>query len=158
MDASTFLLQVNTDYADWTALLAQVDHDKMEQAGVAGEMSLKDIIAHITWYEHEMVLVMESRNFNGSHLWDLPLDERNKTIFDQYHQRSLEELIEEGRQVHRALLDNLKKLTTADLLNPASIQGMPAEWIPWEVIASNTNDHYRDHTHDLQVWLKQQTH
>src|SRR5262249_36572770 len=35
----------------WNALVAQVEPDRMEIAGVEGDWSVKDLIAHLTWYE-----------------------------------------------------------------------------------------------------------
>jgi len=154
MDKHAFIEAVNHDRAQFDLLLAQIDPDQMLQAGAAGEMSIKDLVAHIAWYEREMVNVIATRNLTGSELWDLPLDPRNRAIFDANQARPLGEVLEEARQVHQQLLIELDTLSDEDMVNPARIQNMPGEWIPWELIASNTFGHYQEHLVDLQAWIK----
>ena len=154
MDKHAFIEAVNHDRAQFDLLLAQIDPDQMLQAGAAGEMSIKDLVAHIAWYEREMVNVIATRNLTGSELWDLPLDPRNRAIFDANQARPLGEVLEEAHQVHQQLLIELDTLSDEDMVNPARIQNMPGEWIPWELIASNTFGHYQEHLVDLQAWIK----
>jgi hypothetical protein len=35
-------------------------------------------------------------------------------------------------------------------------QQIPTDWLPWRVIAGNTDIHYREHTQNLQAWLDAQ--
>jgi hypothetical protein len=30
---------------------------------------------------------------------------------------------------------------------------MPADWLPWRIIAENTSEHYRDHAAIVRAWL-----
>lgn len=153
MDTITFLNKVIAARADWDAWLARVPIAKMEQPGVSGIMSLKDVLAHLTWYDREMVLVMQTRDFSGSDLWNLPLDQRNSVILEANQNLSLDKILVEAQNVYQLLIIEIEKLNDIDLLDPASYKGMPAEWIPWQVIASNTYEHYREHLTDLQTWV-----
>src|SRR5579884_1100926 len=42
---------LKAERARWDALLAQVGADRMEEPGVEGAWSVKEIVAHLTWYE-----------------------------------------------------------------------------------------------------------
>ena len=64
---------VNAEYDTWQALIEQIDPEKMLEPGVSGEWSLKDVIAHLTWHENEMIGMIRSHAFKGSDLWDRPL-------------------------------------------------------------------------------------
>ena len=154
MTRSQFLADVHQQYARWEALLAQAGRDRMEIPGAAGEMTVKDTIAHITWYEREMVEVLQAHALTGSDLWDLPLDQRNAAIFARYHDRALPEVLAEAQEVHQQLLAGLEALEELDLSDPARFPGMPSEWIPWEMMASNTSEHYREHSDSLLAWLQ----
>ncbi len=77
MDKTTFIETLLAGRAEWEALLAEVGEARMLQPGVAGEWSVKDVIAHVMWGEREMVGVMQAHALVGSDLWDLPEDERN---------------------------------------------------------------------------------
>jgi len=52
---------IRTARAEWDGLLSQVDETRMTQPGVAGEWSVKDVIAHITWHEREMIGMLRAR-------------------------------------------------------------------------------------------------
>jgi hypothetical protein len=54
MDKAAFLATLRAKHAEWEALLAEVGEARMVQPGVAGEWSVKDIVAHVTWGEREM--------------------------------------------------------------------------------------------------------
>ena len=51
---------VSSARAVWEALLVSLQPRDYEQPGVAGEWSLKDIIAHIAWFENEMEAAADS--------------------------------------------------------------------------------------------------
>ena len=40
---------LRTERARWNALLAQIDPARMEEPGVEGTWSMKELIAHLTW-------------------------------------------------------------------------------------------------------------
>ena len=81
LPVSEFVELVEETYGSWEMLLADVPNDRWEESGVSGDWSLKDIIAHITWHEEQMVEVLEARALIGSEWWDLPTAERNAKIY-----------------------------------------------------------------------------
>ena len=46
----------------------------------------------------------------------------------------------------------METLTDEDLLDASHFAEMPSNWKPWEVIASNTYEHYDDHLAELAAW------
>ena len=87
MNKSEWLDTLQTERAQWEALLVQVGEARMTQPGAAGEWSVKDVIAHVTWFEREMVGVLRARALVGSDLWNLSRDERNAAIHEQNRDR-----------------------------------------------------------------------
>src|SRR5262249_15587055 len=84
MNKSEFLDTLQTVRAQWEELLAEVGKARMQEPGVAGEWSVKDIIAHVTWPEREMAAILQARSLvAGSELWDLPQDELNAVVVAQ---------------------------------------------------------------------------
>lgn len=153
MNKETFLEILQTTRAQWEALLKEIDEARMTQPGVEGEWSIKDIIAHIAWYEREMVGILQSRALDGSSLWVLPNAERNAAIFDQNRDRSLQDVLAEARRVYTELLEALQSLAEEDLIDPGRYRDMPADWVPWRVFADNTYDHYSAHIPTIRAWL-----
>ena len=125
-----------------------------DQPGVAGEWSLKDIIVHIAWFENEMVGMLERRALVGSELWNLSQAERNQAIYLQNKSRSLNDILSDSRHTYTRLLGLLEGLKDTELHDPTCFKDMPADWLPWRIIADNTYLHYQDHAQDMQVWLE----
>jgi uncharacterized protein (TIGR03083 family) len=145
--------RVQTERAEWDALLDQVGPARMAEPGVAGEWSVKDIIAHITWFEREMVGMLRAHALVGSELWNLAPAERNAAIFEENRDRPLDDVLKEAPQVFQQLVELVQALDERDLIDPSRFPGMPAEWQPWKIMADNTFDHYRAHAPDIRAWL-----
>lgn len=48
MNKSDLLNWLQEEYRQWETLLAQIGPERMDQGGVAGYWSIKDIVAHLT--------------------------------------------------------------------------------------------------------------
>ena len=141
------ILQAKIEWEVTTTPLVAGDQDERP---VVGEWRVKDIRAHLTWHERQMLEFLQAGRFTGSDWWNLPLNERNRLIFEDNRNRSADDVREESRDVHEALVKMIETLTDEQLNDPAQWPGMPAEWQPWDVIAGNTYRHYQDHTSDLK--------
>jgi uncharacterized damage-inducible protein DinB len=153
MDKSQLIERIRRSRAAWEAVIAPLDDEQMVQAGVCGTWSVKDLIAHISWSEREMINVLETRALVGSELWLLPTDQRNAAIFEENKHRSLQDVRAEAREVFDTLLACLERLEEQDLHDPSRFSQMPREWQPWKVLAGNTYEHYEDHMPQVQAWL-----
>jgi hypothetical protein len=128
----------------------------MHRPGVSGELSIKDIIAHITWYERETLGILQQRAVIGSELCNMPLDARNAAILAASRERTLDDIRAEAICVFDELLAAIQALAEEDLHDHTRFDRMPAEWIPWHAIASNTYEHYPQHIADITFWLAHQ--
>ena len=138
---------------EWEALLAEVQPAEMELPALAGEWSLKDLVAHIAWFENQMVGMLTERALVGSDLWNLSQDERNQVVYLQNKDHPLDEVLSEARAIHARLMTLIEGLQDAELHDPTHFRYMPPDWQPWRIIADNTYLHYQDHSRDLQAWL-----
>jgi uncharacterized damage-inducible protein DinB len=154
MNKVDLLADIRAGWAGWEALLDGIDEAQMTRPGATGLWSVKDIVAHITWFEREMVGMLQARALIGSDLWQLPTDQRNAQIFEENRDRPLHEVLAEAEQVHQQFLEGVEALAEDDLVDPHRFPGMPEDWRPWKVIAENSNEHYRDHSRDLRTWLE----
>jgi uncharacterized protein (TIGR03083 family) len=151
MNKRELLDNIHTERARWEEVLSEVGEERLAQPGPAGEWSIKDIIAHITWHEREMVGVMKARALVGSELWGRPLDERNGIIFEQNRFRPLDDVLAESRQVYQQLLEEVESLSDEALTDASRFAEMPSDWLPWKLLADNTYEHYRDHADSLRA-------
>ncbi len=139
--------------AEWDALLAKVPRERMTEPGVMGDWSIKDIVAHVTWSEREMVPVLRERRFRGSDLWNLPVDERNQIVYEENRSRPLDEVLAESRDVFTALREALAALSDAELNEAGRIAEMPPGWTLAVVLPGNTFQHYLEHAAPIRTWL-----
>ncbi|HKZ85414.1 MAG TPA: maleylpyruvate isomerase N-terminal domain-containing protein [Anaerolineae bacterium] len=153
IDKSQLLDTMRRARAGWDALLASVDEARMTQPGVCGEWSVKDLIAHVAWFEREVVDLLQARALLGSDLWALPPDERNVAIFERNRHRSLNDVRAEAQQVFDTLWQLMESLAEEDLIDPNRFAGMPPDWQPAKLIAENSCEHYPQHIPQIQAWL-----
>ena len=154
MNKEKVIARVKTERSRWSDIIARMDDDMMLKPGVEGHWSVKDILAHVVWYEREVVGVLRSRAFVGSNLWALPLDERNAGVYEETRNMTLEEVRAESARVFPQLLEQLEALPKDAYGDASRFPGMPAEWEPWFIIAGNTFNHYPDHTQSLKQLLE----
>src|SRR5436305_13391842 len=111
MDKITFINTLKETRTQWEGLLAKVDEERMLQPGAAGKWSVKDVIAHVTWGEREIVPVIHIHVLAGSDLWNLSDDERNEIVYQQSRDRPLHEIVREEQQAYADLLEAVQTLS-----------------------------------------------
>jgi len=156
LTVSELLDLVEETFDAWMYLLESVPENKWEQPGISGDWSLKDIIAHITWHEEQMVEVMEARALIGSEWWELPTHERNARIYEEYKSAPLQDVLDDATATHQQLVHWIGTLTDAELSDPASFEGMPTDWHFGDILAQNTFQHYGDHAASVAKWISAQ--
>jgi hypothetical protein len=152
VDTVTFINTLQQARAQWEAILVQINEQRMLQPGIVGTWSVKDLIAHVSWYEREMVSVIRLRVFTGSEWWALTTDERNAMIYQQNRQRPLQEIVDEGQRSYTELLEAVQSLSDEDLTDPRHFRDMPEDWVPWQIFAGNSFEHYQDHLPAMNTW------
>ncbi len=150
MDKREFIDRVKSERELWDELLSRVPDDLIQEPGVEGDWSVKDILAHVMWYEREMIGVLKGRALVGSDFWALPLDDRNDAVHGEVSGMSLDEVRSEAARVFPAPVEQLELLPEEALSDASHFKGMPAEWAPFDVIGSNTFRHYPDHTESIR--------
>jgi uncharacterized damage-inducible protein DinB len=133
----------------WEQTLAAIPRERMAEI-MCGEWSIKDTVAHLTWYDREMVGVLTTRRLAGSEWWNLPQDQRNQQIFEQHRDQPLDAVLQEHDQIHRELIGQIERLDDQDLNDPARIGEMLPGWKLWMLLEGNTWMHYLEHTE--AVW------
>lgn len=151
MQTAQVLSQIENGHAHLDAALARISPAHMVAPGADGAWSVKDVVAHLTWSEREMVGVLRQRAMVGSELWRLPQDERNAAVYAENRDRPLDETLAEARRVFTELRAEIARLSDAEMADPALIAGMPDGLAPWQLLAGNTWRHYEEHLPALQA-------
>jgi uncharacterized damage-inducible protein DinB len=105
MQKSELLKGLQEEYQQWEALLDQIRPARMDQAGVTGHWSIKDIVAHLTGYQRQTVARLQAAQRSEP---DPPPpwpaqpqtdDEVNAWIYESTHGRSVREVLDESQHV-----------------------------------------------------------
>ncbi len=151
VNKNVFIEMIRSARKDMDSVLSEFSREQMEVSGESREWTVKNMISHIGWYETEMVNVLSQHALHGSDWWDLAPDERNAAIYSATRNEELGSVIENEAQTYKMMLELLEGVDELDLNDPAAFKGMPPDWQPWSVIASNTYEHYQDHIE----WFKE---
>lgn len=161
---------------EWLDLLARVDKKQMEEPGVEGHWSVKDILAHILGYEqYAAALLMDQKA--GTTQETQMLDAYFQTqlaLFRRTHPDFPEQLaevrgeqvnevfvaacrykdIDEVRQMEQAAYDNLvhwvNQFDDDALLAPFTSNGKSL----LDILPNQVYAHYRLHTPAIEKWLE----
>ncbi len=150
MTRAELLERVRSTWEDWSTLIAGVVDGRMETVVEEDGRTLKDIVAHVSWFEKELVELLRTRRLEGSELWKLSRADRNDAITEMNSERAAEDVLRDATATHAELERQLATLEDEDLNDPSRFENMPQDWIPWRIIAENTFEHYEAHAEDVR--------
>ena len=160
MRRAELLQQLHSEQQAWESLLAEIGEDRMEEAGVAGAWSTKDVVAHLTAWRRRTVGRLEAVALGRpepAHEWPAELrddDEINAWFHERDRDKSVRETLAESRRVFEQLLSAIEKIPEDSLDHP--------ERFPWMQGAPLTGatlfGHFHDeHEADMRAWLSRQS-
>src|SRR4051812_9401477 len=157
MQKSELLHEFQAEYTQWHALLDQIGPARMDQPGVAGHWSIKDIVAHLTgWRRRTVARLQAAQRGEGEPppYWPAHLqtdDEINAWIYEGNRGRSVRDVLDDSDQVFQQLLAAIEGL-------PDEVLSDPARHLPWleaeSIRPSDFFGHFHEeHEPDMWAWL-----
>jgi hypothetical protein len=160
MRKSELLNWLREKYQQWEGLLDEIGPVHMDQPGVNGDWSMKDIVAHLTGWNRWLVARLQAAGRGEPEPpppWPVQLetdDEINAWIYEFHRGRSVSELLEETHQVHQQLLAVIEGLPDDTRIETIE----PALYLVWlgdqRFPVGEFFDHFHDdHEPDVRAWL-----
>ena len=157
MDKTRILDEMRAKYAALEEILTPLDETLMATAGVNGDWSIKDIMAHITSWHHRLLVWLRAASRNEEPAISGPdsdeeMDRLNEQFYEENKSRSLDDVLADFRTTYLQILDMVQTLDNEDLTNPhkfAWTKGNPL----WYLVAGDTYEHYLEHLQQIKVWL-----
>lgn len=156
MSKSQLLSELQNEQAAWEALLGAIGEEHMTEPGVAGEWSIKDIVAHITGWRRRTVARFQAAQQHQPALeppWPPHMqtdDEINVWMYASSRERPLAAILQEDRAVFQQLVDALSAFPEAELMDThrfAWLEGYPLS-------GALFFGHFHDeHEQDMRAWL-----
>lgn len=143
LDKAALLEAIQAAYDRLDATLANLSDAQMTSpGGGGGEWTVKDALAHLSWWERYTLrrldgapqLMQDGEDSNAI------LDSTNQRVYEEYHQQSLAEVLAEFREAFRQIRAAVEALPE-DRLADENTQGL---------IAGNTYDHYDEHLQTIR--------
>ena len=146
----------------WELLLAAIGALRMDQPGINGDWSMRDIVAHLTGWQRWLVARLQAAADGRPEPpspWpaDLTLeDDINAWIYESNCKRTVRHVLDDAYDVHEQLL-----ATIQDLPEDCRIESIEAKfhviWVGGQRFAVGEFFHhfYDDHAADVRAWLGQ---
>ena len=164
MNKSELLNWLEKQYQNWEALLDQIGLDHIDQPGVNGDWSMKDMVAPLNGWNRRLVASLQAVQ-NGEpeppSPWPAQLqsdDEINAWIYESNHGRPVSQVLDELHHVFQQLFAVVKEFPEDVQIDTVQQGGREYYLVrlnekllqPGEFF-----DHfYDDHEPDVRAWLR----
>lgn len=164
------LNRMDQERKTWDNLLAAVGEAGMTEPGVGGHWSVKDIVAHVGYWQRwllanitEAATGREATALDRYGVETLPQgaetwteDEFNNWTYLQFLRRPAPIVLMEEQQTYHRLYTVLRGMRDEDLLTPGRFKWTHGSAV-WEYVASSCYDHMAHHSQAIRAWLEQGT-
>jgi hypothetical protein len=142
-DVHDLLARIDAGWRDLMHVLGDIPEERLEEPGVAGTWSIKNLMGHIAFWDERAIAAIE-RTLAG-----LPDDEVDfQSLNDADHAARLGHTLAEERsamhQAHAAVVARLEEVAGIDA---AALDA---------AIAPDTYGHYAEHVADIQRWRQRE--
>ena len=157
-------------HSDWDEMIRSIGLDRMEDPGLMGEWSAKDLVAHITGWQWKTVESFKTSLAGGDYPatpWPAELndpatweeDGQYEAINQWIHERtaglSTEEVIQEGRDQWSEMRGIVAGLSIDQMNDPNLFPRLEGKSLGEVLVAGEFFGHFREHLQDdVTPWLQ----
>lgn len=152
MNKQTILDQIRAGRAQLESALDGLTPDHMRRAGVVGIWSIKDVLAHVTAWESELITALAKLSKTPPHI--VQIDDIDSWNMEQYAinvRRDLDIILEDFHGVHKHLLKEVEALDEKTLTDPKRFAWMEGEPLSY-LIAEESFWHEQEHAVQITEW------
>lgn len=163
MTKAELLEWLREEYRQWEALLDQIGPARMDQPGVNGDWSIKDLVAHMSVWQPKLTNQIQAAQRGDPEPpppWPAGLqtdDEINAWIYESSKGRSVREVLDESQLIFRQFLAVVEGLPEDVRIEQVHHQGRSYHlvWLGDQRFpVGEFFDHYHDdHEADVRAWL-----
>lgn len=142
------------------AVVGKLTEAQLQEPGIEGGRSVKDILAHITAWEQRMIRwageatagLIPQRPAPGM-TWD-DLDQLNEQTYLENMDKTLADVLLASASSYAHVLKTVQALTESDLFNGSRFAWRDGDPM-WHMVAANTWWHYKEHREQIEAWLEE---
>ncbi len=150
MNRSQLLKRLETEWTAFKDSYAGLSDSDLIEPGVTGEWSVRDIIAHVTWWEEEALrnlpLILQGGKPPRYSVAYGGIDAFNALMTEQKRNVSLSEVLRQRDETHRRLIDFLQSAPEDQFARETRFRHR---------LRLDTYSHYRKHAETIRAWRAQ---
>jgi hypothetical protein len=157
MDATELAELIREHAKELELLVAQLSVAQLNQAGAVGVWSVKDVLAHLAFWQRYGAALARAARHNATPQIDVDIDDatesQNASVVAQYYLASTGAVLANWSEAREELLEQIAGLTEEQLNDPDYFtwnEGRPL----LERIAGNSYDHEREHIEQIRQWMR----
>lgn len=159
MDKTELLEALEDGRQEMIDLIEGLPDEVLIEPGVVGDWSIKDILAHLTFWEGQIVtLLFQAKSGmpkpTTAHFGKESVDEINKRWYEAGKERVLDIVWQDWTGVRKQTIRRVSEFSDKDLNDPQSfpwLQGVPLhQWI-----LNDSAEHEDEHAGQISDWLEQ---
>jgi hypothetical protein len=132
-------------------------NDAMLRPGVVGMWSVKDVLAHLSIWQSELITALDhlDRPQRPPHIVEIEdIDEFNEEQYRANVRRPLDVILEDFEGVHKHLIKTVEELDEKTLNDARKFPWMEGEPL-WYLIAENGYWHEQEHAEEILKWREE---
>jgi hypothetical protein len=168
MHKTEVLNQIREKHEELTALLGTLDEAQLTQPDVYGDLSVKDVVAHIVAWERMMLRWLANsqrgepperfapgyvvNQDDPEDVFENAMNGLNDKIFRENKDRLLADVLADFQATHADVMEAVGAAPDADLFDPDRFAWrMGSPFI--NAVEGNTYGHYEEHIDLIRAWL-----
>ena len=160
MQKQEILNHLETSREQFLDLLEGLPDEAYLKPGVVGEWSIKDILAHLSRWEAELVKLLwqvkSGQSLNSLHFSkNLNVDEQNATWLKEARSRSLERVLGDFHAVRNQTLLRVESFSEKEIIEPGHFPGLKGKAL-LDFLSGDSYDHEDEHKAEIKSWLEKQ--
>ncbi|MEJ2555789.1 MAG: ClbS/DfsB family four-helix bundle protein [Anaerolineae bacterium] len=152
MDKSQLLKRLDKAWEAFNASYASLSDSELMEPGVTGDWSVRDIIAHVTWWEEEALthlpLILAGGKPPRYSVTYGGIDAFNAQMAEQKKKLSLSEVLRQRDDTHRRLIDFIQSAPGDQFIRETRFRRR---------LRLDTYSHYPKHAEAIWNWRKQRS-
>ncbi|MGB7340587.1 MAG: ClbS/DfsB family four-helix bundle protein [Phototrophicaceae bacterium] len=152
MSKQDMLNRIHLDRQSFAAIWQSLtDEHMIKRPGPQADWSVKDLIAHIVWWENFMIWRINDKLSGGAGKREKSIEAYNIQIFEDNKDRDLSETLTEFEDNFSKVIEFVKTLSDEQINDPAVINISGESLLHY--LAGDTFAHYDAHRDDLQSYV-----
>ena len=152
MDRSQLLNRLDQAWQAFKESYAGLSDAELMEPGVTGDWSVRDIIAHVTWWEQEALthlpLILDGGKPPRYSVTYGGIDAFNAQTLEQKRHLSLSEVLQQQDETHRWLIDFIQSVPEEQFIRETRFRRR---------LRLDTYSHYPQHAEAIRQWREQRS-